>query len=191
MVNLQIYCYKDIIKAIVHFSIMITLCLSPCFQCTPYLLIIMSTCTYDYIYRLIWYKRLMVRQGFSKGFSQTKSITQYLGIDCGILLLLPPSFPPLPPSWGSSFPTLLPIMLQLCSINQHYVHIYIRKWILNRKSRAHFLVAYIYPSRLEVSVSAQAGFATVSGLGRCPGRLCHGVSGLGRCPGLLCHGVRA
>ena len=38
------------------------------------------------------------------------------------------------------------------------------------------LVAYIYPSRLEVSVSAQAGFATVqagfatvSGLGRCPG----------------------
>ena len=46
------------------------------------------------------------------------------------------------------------------------------------------LVAYIFPSRLEVSVSAQAGFATVSGLGRCPGRLCHGVSGLGRCPGL-------
>ena len=53
------------------------------------------------------------------------------------------------------------------------------------------LVAYIYPSRLEVSVSAQAGFATVqagfatvSGLGRCPGRFCHGVSGLGRCPGL-------
>ena len=43
------------------------------------------------------------------------------------------------------------------------------------------LVAYIFPSRLEVSVSAQAGFATVSGLGRCPGRLCHGVSGLGRC----------
>ena len=38
------------------------------------------------------------------------------------------------------------------------------KWILNRKSRAHYLVAYIYPSRLEVSVSAQAGFATVSGL---------------------------
>ena len=31
------------------------------------------------------------------------------------------------------------------------------------------LVAYIFPSRLEVSVSAQAGFATVSGLGRCPG----------------------
>ena len=31
------------------------------------------------------------------------------------------------------------------------------------------LVAYIYPSRLEVSVSAQAGFTTVSGLGRCPG----------------------
>ena len=51
------------------------------------------------------------------------------------------------------------------------------------------LVAYIFPSRLEVSVSAQAGFATVSGLGRCPGRLCHGVSGLGRCPGRLCHGV--
>ena len=44
------------------------------------------------------------------------------------------------------------------------------------------LVAYIFPSRLEVSVSAQAGFATVGGLGRCPGRLCHGVSGLGRCP---------
>ena len=44
--------------------------------------------------------------GFSKGFSQTKSIAQYLGIDCGILLLLPPSFPPLPPSWGSLFPTL-------------------------------------------------------------------------------------
>ena len=43
------------------------------------------------------------------------------------------------------------------------------------------LVAYIFPSRLEVSVSAQAGFATVGGLGRCPGRLCHGVSGLGRC----------
>ena len=42
------------------------------------------------------------------------------------------------------------------------------------------LVAYIFPSRLEVSVSAQAGFATVGGLGRCPGRLCHGVSGLGR-----------
>ena len=49
------------------------------------------------------------------------------------------------------------------------------------------LVAYIFPSRLEVSVSAQAGFATVGGL--CPGRLCHGVSGLGRCPGRLCHGV--
>ena len=31
------------------------------------------------------------------------------------------------------------------------------------------LVAYIFPSRIEVSVSAQAGFATVSGLGRCPG----------------------
>ena len=46
------------------------------------------------------------------------------------------------------------------------------------------LVAYIFPSRLEVSVSAQAGFATVGGLGRCPGRLCHGVSGLGRCPEL-------
>ena len=51
------------------------------------------------------------------------------------------------------------------------------------------LVAYIFPSRLEVSVSAQADFATVGGLGRCPGRLCHGVSGLGRCPGRLCHGV--
>ena len=51
------------------------------------------------------------------------------------------------------------------------------------------LVAYIFPSRLEVSVSAQAGFATVGGLGRCPGRLCHGVSGLGRCPGRPCHGV--
>ena len=51
------------------------------------------------------------------------------------------------------------------------------------------LVAYIFPSRLEVSVSAQAGFATVGGLGRCLGRLCHGVSGLGRCPGRLCHGV--
>ena len=51
------------------------------------------------------------------------------------------------------------------------------------------LVAYIFPSRLEVSVSAQAGFATVGGLGQCPGRLCHGVSGLGRCPGRLCHGV--
>ena len=47
------------------------------------------------------------------------------------------------------------------------------------------LVAYIFLSRLEV----QAGFATVGGLGRCPGRLCHGVSGLGRCPGRLCHGV--
>ena len=32
-----------------------------------------------------------------------------------------------------------------------------------------FFVAYIFPNRLEVSVSAQAGFATVSGLGRCPG----------------------
>ena len=29
----------------------------------------------------------------------------------------------------------------------------------------------------------------VSGQGRCPGRLCHGVSGQGRCPGRLCHGV--
>ncbi len=47
-----------------------------------------------------------------------------------------------------------------------------------------FFVAYIFPNRLEVSVSAQAGFATVSGLGRCPDRLCHGVSGLSRCPGL-------
>ena len=46
------------------------------------------------------------------------------------------------------------------------------------------LVAYIFPSRLEVSVSAQASFATVGGLGRCPGRLCHSVSGLGRCPEL-------
>ena len=27
--------------------------------------------------------------------------------------------------------------------------------------------------------TVQAGFATVSGLGWCPGRLCHGVSGLG------------
>ena len=29
----------------------------------------------------------------------------------------------------------------------------------------------------------------VSGQGRCPGRLCHGVSGQGRRPGRLCHGV--
>ena len=29
----------------------------------------------------------------------------------------------------------------------------------------------------------------VSGQGRCPGRLCHGVSGQGRHPGRLCHGV--
>ena len=31
--------------------------------------------------------------------------------------------------------------------------------------------------------------ARVSGQGRCPGRLCHGVSGQGRRPGRLCHGV--
>ena len=29
----------------------------------------------------------------------------------------------------------------------------------------------------------------VSGQGRCPGRLCHGVIGQGRRPGRLCHGV--
>ena len=29
----------------------------------------------------------------------------------------------------------------------------------------------------------------VSGQGRCPGRLCHGVSGQGRRPGRLCHGI--
>ena len=46
------------------------------------------------------------------------------------------------------------------------------------------VVAYIYPSRLEVSVSAQAGFATVlaAWVGAQAGFAT--VSGLGRCPGL-------